>query len=88
MSTEAGHHAGRPYTDANGCMHLNGSPLYDGSENDVSHVISSTADGLKIVRGVSAVTGSLTVATGLGTVQTVIATLQDDAANRKKLTQD
>lgn len=44
----------------------------------VAKPVASTATGIKIARGVAAVTGTATVVTGLATVVAVIATAADD----------
>ena len=49
-----------------------------GAEVDKSNVVIGVAAGYKIARGVAAVTGTLTVVTGLTTVVAVDATAQDN----------
>ncbi len=68
-----------PATGVSGTYQNNGTsaaPVWDLVGPSAAGVLS--LGGLKIARGVSAVTGTLTVVTGLATVVAVIATAQDD----------
>lgn len=46
--------------------------------NEVANPVVGTAAGFKIARGVSSITGSGVVASGLTTIVAVVATLKDD----------
>ncbi len=85
MAAEAGHATNRAYFDRSGNIHLNGAKLYDASEVDQAPSLGGSgstaigvAGGYAIARG-QTTTGSAsdTVVTGLTTVVSAVANLDD-----------
>lgn len=63
MAAEAGHHAGRSYTDQNGNIHLNGASLFDANENDASAYM--TLRGGVVVNSSNGITDVVTGLNGI-----------------------
>lgn len=61
-----------------GQLSVGGQPLPDTSQ--LTALVQGVAAGYKVARGVSAVTGTLAVASGLATIVAVVATLKDDVS--------
>ena len=86
MASEFGHFPNRVYEDQQGNLHLNGASLFDASENDVKNIVSGTSAGKKFVGGqITTATAADTVVTGLSTVISCGASLDDNPGDNPML---